>query len=113
VIGFILGLVVIVALLLYADLTQVVASLESFTWAYLPLILGLTLSNYALRFVKWHVYLRLINVTQISVVDSLLIFGRFADDSFLYPVVCRTVGYECIDLFLAAALSPRAVALKA
>ncbi|MGD9101078.1 MAG: lysylphosphatidylglycerol synthase transmembrane domain-containing protein [Anaerolineae bacterium] len=74
VIGFILGLVVIVALLLYADLTQVIASLESFTWAYLPLILGLTLSNYALRFVKWHVYLRLINVTQISIADSLLIF---------------------------------------
>jgi uncharacterized protein (TIRG00374 family) len=74
VIGFILGLVVIVALLLYADLSQVISSLESFSWAYLPLILGLTLSNYALRFIKWHVYLRLIGVTNLSISDSLLVF---------------------------------------
>lgn len=74
IIGFILGLAVIVALLLYADLTAVIASLESFTWAYLPLILGLTLTNYALRFVKWHVYLRLIGITRISILESMLVF---------------------------------------
>jgi uncharacterized protein (TIRG00374 family) len=74
ILGFILGLIVIVAVLLYADVAQVIASLERFRWGYLPLILGLTLLNYALRFVKWHVYLRLIDVHNISLLDSLLVF---------------------------------------
>ncbi len=74
VLGFIFGLLVVAGLLLYADLTQVADSLGDFTWAYLPLILGLTLSNYALRFVKWHYYLGLVGVSDISILDSLLVF---------------------------------------
>ena len=74
VIGFVFGLTVVVGVLLYADLTQVVASLERFTWAYLPLILGLTLANYVLRFTKWHFYLRIVGLTNISIADSLLVF---------------------------------------
>jgi uncharacterized protein (TIRG00374 family) len=74
IIGLVFGLTVVFGVLLYADLAQVVASLESFIWAYLPLILGLTLINYVLRFIKWHFYLRLIGLTDFSVRDSLLVF---------------------------------------
>lgn len=40
----------------------------------MPAILGLTLLNYALRFVKWHLYLRLIGIPPIGPRDSFLIF---------------------------------------
>jgi uncharacterized protein (TIRG00374 family) len=45
-----------------ADLDRVGGALESFQWWILLPVCGLTLLNYALRFVKWHYLLRRLNV---------------------------------------------------
>ncbi len=73
-IGFVFGLLVLVGTLLYADVQELGRQLETFRWALLPLALGLTLLNYALRFLKWHFYLRLIGVRDIRVADSMALF---------------------------------------
>lgn len=52
------GLVVIVGVSFYADLPHLLQALKFFPWALLPAILGLTLLNYVLRFIKWEYYLR-------------------------------------------------------
>jgi uncharacterized protein (TIRG00374 family) len=68
------GLAVLVALGLYADWGKVTSTLGGFRWEYLPLILGLTLFNYALRFMKWHYYLGQVGVRSIRLGDSAAIF---------------------------------------
>lgn len=45
-----------------ADLDRVGGALENFQWWILLPVCGLTLLNYALRFVKWHYLLRRLNV---------------------------------------------------
>ncbi len=72
--GLLLGLVVIVGLALFADIRQVAHAVATFYWPYVPLILGLTLMNYTLRFFKWHYYIRLIGAKDIAWRDSLRIF---------------------------------------
>ncbi|MBI1800266.1 MAG: flippase-like domain-containing protein [Chloroflexi bacterium] len=62
IVSFIFGLVVLAVLAFLADLPQTLAALDSFQWGYLPLVLGLSLFNYSLRFIKWQWYLRLIGV---------------------------------------------------
>jgi len=47
--------------------------MRRFPLAYVPAVLGLTLWNYALRFGKWHLYLRALRIP-IGVADSLGIF---------------------------------------
>jgi uncharacterized protein (TIRG00374 family) len=74
ILGLILGLIVVAGLSVYADFTKMVEVLRRFDWWLLPLILLFTLFNYALRFFKWDVYLRLIGATGVSKKDSLLIF---------------------------------------
>ncbi|MDQ7029858.1 MAG: lysylphosphatidylglycerol synthase transmembrane domain-containing protein [Ardenticatenia bacterium] len=69
-----LGMAVIVGLALYGDLRALAAHLRGFRWAYVPLILGLTMINYALRFVKWEYYLRLLDIRGVSFPDSVAIF---------------------------------------
>jgi len=54
--SLVLAFIVLVAIALYADLPRMVTVLAHFRWQYLPLILGLTLFNYAWRFVKWQYY---------------------------------------------------------
>ena len=58
--GLALGLVVVAALAVYADFNKMLVVLRGFNWWLVPVILCLTLFNYALRFYKWDVYLRLI-----------------------------------------------------
>lgn len=60
--------------MLYADFTKMLRTLANFQWKYLPFILGLTLLNYALRFIKWDYYLHQIGVTNLSKRESLLVF---------------------------------------
>lgn len=72
--GLLLGLVVIIALTLAADFRQVGAHLAAFDWSRLPLILGGTLLNYALRFIKWHYFLGRIGVGDLALRQSLRIF---------------------------------------
>lgn len=72
--GFALGVAVVVVLLMFADLRELRQTLGSFTWSLLPLILALTLFNYGLRFMKWHYYLGLVGVRGVGVGSSLAIF---------------------------------------
>lgn len=73
-IGLALGLAVIIGLALFSDIRAVAAQINAFEWKYAPLILGLTLLNYLLRFFKWHYYIRLIGAKEISWQNSLRIF---------------------------------------
>lgn len=57
-ISALMGMLLIVGLALWSDVRALAASMLSFEWAWLPLVLLLTLANYALRFVKWQAYLR-------------------------------------------------------
>lgn len=70
-----LGVVVVFGLIIYSDFAEVTRALSQFRWEYLPLILGLALSNYILRFFKWHLYLGKVGVKGLGKWDSFLIFG--------------------------------------
>lgn len=74
ILGGVLGIAVLVGLALFADVRTLPQTLASFRWEWLPLILGLTLVNYGLRFVKWQYYLRLLGIEGVSLRDSLGIF---------------------------------------
>jgi uncharacterized protein (TIRG00374 family) len=74
VLSLVFGVLVVAALSLVADVQKLTATLRGFTWHLLPLILGLTLFNYALRFLKWQYYLRLIGVRGLSTRDSFGIY---------------------------------------
>lgn len=73
VISIIVGLGIFVALSIYADIGEVTQAFVEFRWGYIPLIVGLTLLNYLLRFSKWDYYLRNIGI-KIKSVDSLAVF---------------------------------------
>lgn len=47
---------------MWAGLDQVGDAMAGFSWVYLLPMIALTLSNYALRFLKWHYFLRLLQV---------------------------------------------------
>ena len=68
------GLAVFVGLLLYGDISGIGSSLSHFRWSLLPVILGLTLFNYAVRFLKWHYYLGLAGIRNVRLADSVNIF---------------------------------------
>jgi uncharacterized protein (TIRG00374 family) len=72
--GLLLGFLVILVLTLFSDVRQVGDHLTSFSWQLLPLILGGTLFNYTLRFLKWHYYLGQIGVRSLSWRRSLRLF---------------------------------------
>lgn len=74
ILGLLLGVVVVAGLAVYADFDKMLKVLRDFDWWLLPPILLFTLFNYALRFFKWDVYLRLIGATGVPKKDSLLIF---------------------------------------
>lgn len=68
-----LAIIVMTAIALYGDLPRMIAVLAHFQWTLLPVILGLTLYNYSWRFLKWHYYLKRLNI-QVPWSRSLLIF---------------------------------------
>ncbi len=72
--SLIFALIVFLALAFYADAPRLLAAFAAFDWRWLPLALLTTLINYLLRFARWHYYLGVIGVTQVSHRDSLLIF---------------------------------------
>lgn len=72
--SILLAVVVYAVLLLVADAGQLVVEIKDFRWELLPAIIGLTLFNYAVRFVKWHWYLSVVGVSTLRRYDSLLIF---------------------------------------
>lgn len=72
--GLLFGFVVYLLLVIIADIRQVGSHLESFNWSLAPLILLGTLFNYLLRFIKWHYYLHIIGIREISTRESARIF---------------------------------------
>jgi glycosyltransferase 2 family protein len=76
-IGLLLGFAVVIALLLWSDLSQVSQTVLAFPWDLYPLVLGLTLVNYALRFGKWHYYLGQIGVRLPVSTSARLFVGGF------------------------------------
>jgi len=71
----ILGALVFAALSLFTDIRQVGDSLAGFRWATLWLILGWTVFNYVLRWLKWDYYLRKLGMGDgVSYADSALLF---------------------------------------
>lgn len=70
-----LGLLVALALGFLSDIQSVGQAFRSFRWAELPLILLLTLLNYALRWAKWDYYLRRLGQGHgVGYGDSALLF---------------------------------------
>jgi uncharacterized protein (TIRG00374 family) len=72
--GLALGFVVALVVLLLGDIRRVGDQLAGFSWSLAPLILGCTLSNYLLRFFKWHFYLKLIGVRELPLLESARLF---------------------------------------
>lgn len=68
------AVVVYAALLFISDTEKLVAAVSVFRWELLPAIIGLTLFNYGVRFLKWHWYLGVVGVKNLHWIDSLLIF---------------------------------------
>ena len=52
-----LGLLLLAGLALYADVSDLSASVLAFDWIWLPVVLLLSIGNYLIRFIKWHAYL--------------------------------------------------------
>lgn len=74
-ISILIGLVVIVILGLVSDISAVSQSFETFQWGLLPAILGFTILNYVLRWLKWDYYLRRMDMGRgVSYTDSALMF---------------------------------------
>jgi glycosyltransferase 2 family protein len=70
-----LGLIVAIALGLFSDIRLFGEALQTFRWAGLPLILTLTLLNYALRWAKWDYFLRRLGQGGgVGYGDSVLLF---------------------------------------
>lgn len=72
--GVVLAVIVASALALFADIQSLGSALEGFAWWLLGPVFALTLANYALRWVKWHIYLRVVDVPRLSVAESVLAF---------------------------------------
>jgi len=68
-----LGMLLLVGLALYADVSKLSESILTFDWAWLPVVLALTLGNYAIRWVKWHSYLGCLSLP-VPRGPSLLVF---------------------------------------
>ncbi len=72
--GVVLAVAVVSALALFADARELGAALRDFPWWLAGPVLALTLFNYALRFIKWHIYLRQVGVRSLPTGTSALIF---------------------------------------
>jgi len=67
------GVVCYVGLTLYADAATLGEKLRAFGWWRVAPVLGLAALNYLVRFVKWHYYLRVLEV-RLPPGESLLVF---------------------------------------
>jgi glycosyltransferase 2 family protein len=74
IVGIILGLLAFIAVALLSDVSSLAKYATSFPWWIMILVLGLRVVNWLLRFVKWHFYLGLVGVREISIWDSATVF---------------------------------------
>ncbi len=68
------GVLVMLGVSIYGDLTSVLAAFQAFDWRLAPAALALTLVNYGLRYVKWRYYLGLIGAGDTNDRVSVLTF---------------------------------------
>jgi uncharacterized protein (TIRG00374 family) len=74
-ISVLIGLVVAVALGLVSDVSQVGHGFTTFDWGVVPAVLGFTVLNYLLRWLKWEYYLRRTGMGRaVGTLDSGLLF---------------------------------------
>lgn len=62
IIGIVIAAVVYLAFSFYIDFEKLLEAFSLFDWIWLPVILLLSLTNYYLRFERWHYYLKLLNI---------------------------------------------------
>lgn len=62
------------ALTLYADAPKLAESFRHWNWHWLPITILAVLINYGVRFARWHYYLHVINIKNVPLRSSLLIF---------------------------------------
>lgn len=74
IVGLIMAVLVVSLLTVFGDARELLHVLSEFDWRYAAVALGLTLWNYALRFLKWRYYTRLVNVPSLSMTESALVF---------------------------------------
>ena len=73
--SLLIGLAVVIVMGLASDVREVGRDLRAFRWDLLPAILGFTLLNYGLRWLKWEYYLRRLRCGDgVGRFDSSLIF---------------------------------------
>jgi len=73
-VGLVFGFTVVLALLFIGDIQKIGELVFSFEWKLFPLVIGLTLTNYLLRFLKWHYYLGQIGVKNFPMRNSARLF---------------------------------------
>jgi uncharacterized protein (TIRG00374 family) len=73
-IGLGLGVLVMLVLAFWSDLSSLENILSRFRWEFFPLALGCTLFNYVLRFVKWHYYVGLVGARDVRPAASARLF---------------------------------------
>lgn len=71
--GVLFGVLFYVALIVWADIGEVTNTLSTLPWWIIPAVLGLSLLNYSIRFLKWQRYLALLEI-RVDVWTSYLIF---------------------------------------
>ena len=69
-----LGLLIFLGLAVWGGIREVWGTFLGFRWEWMPLALGFTALNYALRWWKWHYYLRYLGISDIGWRDSVLLF---------------------------------------
>lgn len=73
VIGIGLAVLVYVGYALYVGAGDVADALGRFAWEWLPVLLGLSFLNYVIRFVRWEMFLRMLDI-RVPLRTSLAIF---------------------------------------
>lgn len=72
--ALLLGFLAFVVLAFLGDLQSVLLTIRDFNWKVFPIVIGFTLFNYLVRFLKWHYYLHQIGVRDFSVWQSARLF---------------------------------------
>lgn len=68
-----IGAIVYLAFSIYADFDKLLNSFVNFNWLWLPVILSLSFMNYIFRFLKWHYYVKILEIS-LTLKSSFLIF---------------------------------------
>jgi uncharacterized protein (TIRG00374 family) len=71
------GALVFIALTIYADIDKLLAAFAQFNWAWLPVILACTLTNYLFRYFKWDYYTATLNIRPKTSENLIIFFTAF------------------------------------